>query len=139
VMMDCPPRVNISHYTHHNFRSGSAFRRVITSCLLSRGRTLTPSFHPSPRTSFSEHLVRAQSALALTISFVSHSVSIHRTFSSRGVSMCASTRIVLALAVESWQSTRTFVAFHFLIVSTSSLILFNYSCFSPRAKHFSIQ
>lgn len=41
--MDCPPRVNISHYTHHNFRSGSAFRRVITSRLLSRGRTLTPS------------------------------------------------------------------------------------------------
>lgn len=26
VMMDCPPRVNISHYTHHNFRFGSARR-----------------------------------------------------------------------------------------------------------------
>lgn len=44
VVMDCPPRVNISHYTHHNFRSGSAFRRVITSRLLPGSRTLTSSF-----------------------------------------------------------------------------------------------
>lgn len=120
--MDCPPRVNISHYTHHNFRSGSAFRRVITSRLLSRGRTLTPTFHPSPRTSFSEHLARAQSALALTISFVSHSVPIHRTFFLHaGVSMYTPAKIILlvALAIESWQLTS--VALRFLRISTSSL------------------
>jgi len=48
VVMDCPPRVNISHYTHHNFRSGSAFRRVITSRLLRPRSDTHPSRHPSP-------------------------------------------------------------------------------------------
>lgn len=40
------------------------------------------------RTSFSEHLARAQSALALTISFVSHSVPIHGAFSARMHAPC---------------------------------------------------
>lgn len=135
--MDCPPRVNISHYTHHNFRSGSAFRRVITSRLLSRGRTLTPYFPPVASYLFQRILSPGAECTCFN-HLVRFAFGIHSWDFFFTTVQCVR-KSFFWLSIESWQS-QGFVVFRFLIGSSTS---FNKLVEDPImldifiAKHFS--
>lgn len=134
--MDCPPRVNISHYTHHNFRSGSAFRRVITSCLLSRGSDTHPYFPPVASYLFQRTLSPGAECTCLNhlvrFAFGAHSYDFFFTRAFQCVHQRESFFSLPSLSNLGNREALS-VAFGFLLGSISSLKLFAVRHFSSRS------